>query len=64
MSQMVLYSGWYKQAQNVSQLLCGVYQLDIKKYYLFISWVSSVRISLSNCNVQCQLYSLFLLTEY
>lgn len=40
MSQMGLYPDQYKQAQNVSELVLGIYQLDIKKYYIFISGVS------------------------
>lgn len=30
MSQMGLYPDQYKQAQNVSELVRGIYQLDIK----------------------------------
>lgn len=62
MSQMGLDPDWYKQAQNVSQLMCKVYQLDIKKYSF--NQLGKLRISLSNYSLQYQLYSLFLLTEY
>lgn len=33
MSQMEVYPGWYRQAQSVSQLMRGVYQLDIKNIF-------------------------------
>lgn len=50
MSQMGLDPDWYKQAQNVSQLVCEVYQLDIKNI-LLINWENSEKFMQLQCAI-------------